>query len=87
MLEEAFKDGAAFAQRWIPVEEEMPEFSEENRGKQFLVKGFHQVNELKGEEIEKVARLDFGAYESFGGKYFGDCAGFTMTHWRYIDLK
>jgi hypothetical protein len=76
-----------FIQRWIPVEEEMPEFSDENRNQKFLVKGYYEVGGLKGEEDFETLKLDFGAYEAIGEKLFSGKPRFIVTHWRPIEYK
>ena len=73
-----FKAGVEFAQRWIPIEEELPEqFYEDGETKQVLLKhpnGF----------------ISTGIYDHSVKGWYNDITnrGFmNATHWRPIELK
>lgn len=86
---EAFRAGAEFAQRWIPVEEELPEDSDsitqtekytytENAVLVRTVNGKYTVSKrskFKGNENSK--------WEWIGSSAFSD----SVTHWRPIEIK
>ena len=80
-----FRSGVEFAQRWIPVEEELPEI-----GKEVLIK----VNDLTcSNHPNGVLMLDYVVSISHNKKGFRcevDYSGKTkekVTHWRPIELK
>jgi hypothetical protein len=76
-VEDAFKAGVEFAQRWIPVDEELPTTNDEK----YLVKvigwgiGLHPFN-------EHYQCWD----DEDGDDYFTDAIGGKITHWRKIEL-
>ena len=81
--EAAFKAGAEFAQRWIPVDEELPEIGEQVLAKKELRDGDTWVQNF----YSIVTRMTpSGEWE---GVKWSD-VGFTrgiVTHWRPIELK
>jgi hypothetical protein len=82
-----FNEGVEYAQRWIRVEQELPEFSEENKNRQFLVKGHIELNGKSGKEFFSVLRLDYAAHD-YGIDCFDiDRHNLVVTHWRPIELK
>jgi len=73
-FKDAFKAGAEFAQRWISVDEKLPEIDESGESDLILMKIDHFVyvgnyNE-DGEWVELITREKY-----------------TPTHWRQIDIK
>ena len=80
---EMFKAGVEFAQRWIPVEEELPEVGEmvltkmEKRyGDTWVQNYYSTATRLENQgEWQTVNWVDHSI--SFG----------HITHWRYIDIK
>lgn len=77
--EEDFKAGIEFAQRWIPVEEELPEVGE-------IV--------LVRTKINKVTTCEMYIPKDYLDNILGEkkwAASYNfiqaITHWRYIDLK
>lgn len=72
IYEQGFKAGACVAQRWIPVEEELPVF--EGKKFQILVKG-HKDNP------DKVVCWTVGIAEN------ESIIRSIFTHWRPIELK
>ena len=73
-----FKNGVQFAQRWIPVEEEKPEYMEELLLK--FVNGTHEV----GYFLRKKGHEDaFYSYIQPNIEFRLE----AVTHWRPIDLK
>ena len=69
-----FKSGVEFAQRWIPVEEELPETNEFYESKICLVKNtYGNVN---------VAR-----YYSNTKLWYFNSSDFVVTHWRPIERQ
>lgn len=93
----AFKDGVAFSQKWIPVEEELPEYEQS-----VLVK---RPNRYSGKTDILMAILHKAKEEGteYGGGYGMGCVYQktfkdywslpaivlleTITHWRPIELK
>jgi hypothetical protein len=69
----AFVDGAAFAQRWIPVEEELPENSDNEQS--LLVK----------QDNGRVAICYYYRNNWFWSPSF--CKVSNVTHWRPTELK
>ena len=68
-----FKAGVKFAQRWIPVEEELPEIPENDYGsKKVLAK-------------TNFGRLDLLRYTRYNGWQVLILNGETVTHWRNIE--
>jgi hypothetical protein len=85
--EESFKSGVKFAQRWIPVEEELPTP---------LPYGKYGMIENKDLLLLKWARHDsfeFGVLRDSKGGKFWDLPDRNIlelkevTHWRKIELK
>ena len=72
-VREAFEEGAKFAQRWIPVEEELP-----TRAGKYLIK--REVN--KGEGKEWIALEKWSISKGVG--YWEDYL--YITQWRPIEL-
>lgn len=66
-----FKAGVEFAQRWIPVEEELPETNEFKESKICLVKN--------------RCAIDIGRYYSNHNRWFLASGNFKVTHWRPIE--
>ena len=67
-----FKAGVEFAQRWIPVEEELPETNEFCESKICLIKCKYGI--------------DLGRYYSNKSRWFHAESNFQVTHWRYVEL-
>ena len=82
-VSDIFKAGAEFAQRWIPVDEELPEIGEQVLAKKELRDGDTWVQNF----YSIVTRMTpSGEWE---GVKWSD-VGFTrgiVTHWRPIELK
>lgn len=75
----AFECGVEFAQRWIPVEEELPEKLENDI--RFSIDVFVKSNDTG--IVPSVAYYYFNEKRwCFYHDYF-----FTVTHWRQIELK
>lgn len=66
-----FKSGFEFAQRWIPVEEELPETNEFEESKVCLIKGKYGI--------------DIGRYYSNAKRWFLASGSFEVTHWRPVE--
>ena len=81
--EEDFKAGVEFAQRWIPVEEELPEVGEmvltkmeKRHGDTWVQNYYSTATRLENQgEWQTVNWVDHSI--SFG----------HITHWRHIDIK
>jgi hypothetical protein len=81
----AFKEGVKFAQRWIPIKEELPEHSDE------IIEGTNydytknpvliQTNNGKF-TISKRSRFQKGEWSWIGSGTFNS----SVTHWRHIEL-
>ena len=67
-----FKAGVEFAQRWISVEEELPETNEFCESKICLIKCKYGI--------------DLGRYYSNKSRWFHAESNFQVTHWRYVEL-
>lgn len=83
-FENIFKAGFKFAQRWISVEEELPEecmpIIDNTYVDEVICKG-HYTNATYGYRlIRRVLMSDKWVWSNM-------CSGFTITHWRPIDLK
>ena len=84
---ECFKEGIEFAQRWIPVDEELPEpISPPN--------GIIDNKDLLILKYIKHDSYEFGVliHDSVGGKYwvipdYGVFEINEVSHWRPIELK
>lgn len=80
---EAFKAGVEFSERWIPVEEELPEYNVPVLMKNQF--GFYGIG-----EIEK-GKWRFYSVESYAGmlnlKMYSPEEIAKVTHWRPINLK
>jgi len=82
-IAESFKAGVKFAQRWIPVEEELPEVGvmvltkmEKRHGYTWVQNYYSTATRLKNQgEWQTVNWVDHSI--SFG----------HITHWRHIDIK
>jgi hypothetical protein len=87
----AFVDGAVFAQRWIPVEDELPEVN-----KQVLVKIQCVLKQLTDRRLDDLFELhSMGHYDGIYKKWFilhslveknYHCTSWKVTHWRPIEL-
>ena len=71
-----FKKGVEFAQRWIPVEEELPEV-----GEIVLVK-LNNGNVFTAKYVKSAKEERFNAWHN--GHSFYQCVN---THWRPINFK
>ena len=81
--EESFKAGAEFAQRWIPVDEELPEIGEQVLAKKELRHGDTWVQNF----YSIVTRMTpSGEWEGVEWSDVGHTRG-IVTHWRLIELK
>jgi hypothetical protein len=67
-----FNAGVEFAQRWIPVEEELPETNEFEESRICLIKNRYAI--------------DIGRYYSNKKRWFLSSSNFEVTHWRYVEL-
>lgn len=74
-LTEAFSNGVAWAERWIPVEEELPKDT-----KPVLVRGIVEINPEKP-IVTVIGRFYKSGFQS--STYYK----VTPTHWRLIDHK
>ena len=78
-----FKAGAEFAQRWIPVDEELPEIGEQVLAKKELRHGDTWVQNF----YSIVTRMTpSGEWEGVKWSDVGFNRG-IVTHWRPIELK
>lgn len=83
---ECFKSGVEFAQRWIPVEEELPEVID-------FSKGFIENDDLLILKCSKYDSLEFGVLRELNGKKYWevpDVGSFKIseiTHWRAVEFK
>ena len=83
LVSDIFKAGVQFAQRWIPVEEELPEVGamvltkmEKRHGDTWVQNYYSTATRLENQgEWQTVNWVDHSI--SFG----------HITHWRYIDIK
>lgn len=71
-FENGFNAGIEFAQRWIPVEEELPETNEFEESRICLIKNRYAI--------------DIGRYYSNKKRWFLSSSNFEVTHWRYVEL-
>ena len=71
---EMFEAGVQFAQRWIPVEEELPEIDESGESDLILMKIDHFI--YVGNYTEDGEWVELTTREKY-----------TPTHWRQIELK
>lgn len=69
-----FKSGVEFAQRWIPVEEELPETNEFYESKICLVKNTY-------------GDVDVARYYSNTKLWYLNSSDFVVTHWRPIERQ
>lgn len=67
------KSMVEFAQRWISVEEELPETNEFEESKICLIKNRHAI--------------DIGRYYSNKKRWFLSSSNFEVTHWRYVEIQ
>ena len=81
--EEDFKAGADFAQRWISVEEELPDIGEEVLVKRELRQGDTWVQRFCSVSTRLAAS---GEWEDVKWSDVGHTRG-IVTHWRPIELK
>ena len=75
-FEKGFKTGVECAQRWIPVEEELP--TEDGK---YLVRG------IFGTFINQYNDFHKCWDDEDGDDYSSDLIGGKITHWRPIELK
>ena len=78
-----FKAGVEFAQRWIPVEEELPEIGEEVLVKRELRQGDTWVQRFCSVSTRLAPS---GEWEDVKWSDVGHTRG-IVTHWRPIGLK
>ena len=71
---ESFKSGVEFAQRWISVEEELPEINEFCESKKCLVKN------------ATYNCVDVARYYSNTNTWYFNSTDFVVTHWRPIEF-
>lgn len=80
-MENSFKAGVEFAQRWIPVEEELPGYG---------VKVLVMIDDISGKvHPNEFIDIDYTVNIAHGKKAF-DCeigSSDKVTHWRSIELK
>ena len=78
-----FNAGVEFAQRWIPVEEELPE-----SGNNVLVKlSKPDYNSLiKDAKVESIAIAYVNCYNQFITSMMNNWESDFITHWRSIEL-
>lgn len=76
---DAFKAGVAFAQRWIPVEEELPEPEKCNASENVLIK--------LDTGYTAVAFYDSDIEEWYVIHPLTKIRNSYITHWRQIELK
>ena len=74
----SFKSGVEFAQRWIPVEEELPEIGEKVQVKLLII-----GNKTTDVDHDRLILKD-GKTWMFDVEQM---AGIAVTHWRPIELK
>ena len=82
-LSDAFKTGAEFAQRWISVEEELPDIGEEVLVKRELRQGDTWVQRFCSVSTRLAPS---GEWEDVKWSDVGHTRG-IVTHWRPIELK
>lgn len=78
--ERGFTDGVKFAQRWIPVEEELPE--QEGHGFSRLVLTKDKFNNFMLERYD----FEYNHFNAIRYDAIGKGDG-QVTHWRSIELK
>lgn len=80
---DAFKDGIAFAEEWISVEDELPDFDNDKliRGEQELYLVKMSVGSISCKTTYKVSFL-INEYR-WNGEFDWNC----VTHWRPINRK
>ena len=76
----AFDAGVEFAQRWIPVEEELPEIGEKVQVKLLIEIIGHKTTDIDHDRLI----LKDGKTWMFDVEQM---AGIAVTHWRPIELK
>ena len=76
----SFKAGVEFAQRWIPVEEELPEIGEKVQVKLLIEIIGHKTTDIDHDRLI----LKDGKTWMFDVEQM---AGIAVTHWRPIELK
>ena len=86
---DAFENGAEFAQRWIPVEDELPEDSDDlvQTEKYIYTENAVLVRTVNGKySVSKRSKFkgnNNSKWEWMGSSSFSD----SVTHWRPIKLK
>ena len=75
-----FEAGVEFAQRWIPVEEELPEIGEKVQVKLLIEIIGHKTTDIDHDRLI----LKDGKTWMFDVEQM---AGIAVTHWRPIELK
>jgi len=73
----AFKAGVEFAQRWISVEDELPEIKKERY--QIFIKRAFKIDPYEVFSINTLIKSKENLIEIF--------SEFSVTHWRPIELK
>lgn len=79
-----FIRGVEFAQRWIPVEEELPEDNFVETGMQF---GFDLLVTFPNGRISLVDRLWSEAMQDYYWRYKDGSRVYEVKSWRPIELK
>lgn len=74
LFEKAFVMGAKYFQRWIPIEEELPETNEFYESKICLVKNTY-------------GNVDVARYYSNTKSWYFNSSDFVVTHWRAIEFN
>ena len=78
--EAAFKAGVEFAQRWISIEDELPNFDKENPFKKYLVKVIE--GSITSKEFITTSHL-----RNQLGNWSCEMDWVRVTHWRPIELN
>ena len=82
---ESFKAGVEFAQRWIPVEEELPK-----EGSKVLVKLYDNdfiVCMFRNGIFKNTTPTPQKTYGNCDGNLFRENLTEFITHWRYIEIQ
>ena len=77
---EAFKAGVEFAQQWISIEDELPNFDKENPFKKYLVKVIE--GSITPKEFITSSHL-----RNQLGNWSCEMDWVRVTHWRYLEIK
>jgi len=81
---DGFKSGVEFAQRWVPIEEELPE-----QGNNVLVKLLKPDynSSIKDATVESITIAYVNCYNQFIISMMNNWESDFITHWRPIELK